>query len=357
MAPKASEFSILRALGELAILVCATFLIHATPSGAAAARSVADASANAPQDPAYQKLIDAANAVVGLKVTALANARSNASVGQERVGSGVVIGKDGLILTAAYMVAEANEVQVTDSEGQTVPAAVVAYDDASGFGLVRSLAPLPTKPIRLGTSTPISQLDKLMIVSGGNDQSVSLATVVSKRPFAGYWEYMIDDAIFTSPPRLDHSGAALINKEGELVGIGSLFVMDALKSGEKLPGNMFLPVDLLKPILDELVRNGAQQASHRPWLGVDSLEEDGRVKVVMVNDESPAAQAGIEAGDIILSVGGKQVDNLADFYRTIWTRGPAGVEIPLTVLHGPALRNVVVRTIDRQTFMRHKPGV
>src|SRR6185369_5405651 len=195
------------------------------------------------------------------------------------------------------LILEADQVEVTGPEGQKIPAAIVANDNATGLGLVRALAPVGAKPIRMGTAAPVSQLDRLMIVTGGQEQAISIATVVSRRKFAGYWEYLIGGAIFTSPPRLDHSGAALINKDGELVGVGSLFVMDALTPGEKLPGNMFVPVDLLKPILDELVRTGMQKGAKRPWLGVNSLEEDGRVKVMQVNDESPADKAGIAAGD------------------------------------------------------------
>jgi hypothetical protein len=157
---------------------------------------------------------------------------------------------------------------------------------------------------------------------GRGEQALSIATVVSRRKFAGYWEYLIDDAIFTSPPRLDHSGAALVNKDGELVGIGSLFVMDAVTPGERLPGNMFVPVALLQPILDEMVRTGTQPHASRPWLGVNSLEEDGRIKVMQVNDESPAEKAGITAGDIILRLDGESVDNLEDFYRKLWSGAP-----------------------------------
>jgi S1-C subfamily serine protease len=165
-------------------------------------------------------------------------------------------------------------VEVIDSRGMTVPAAVVAYDHATGFGLLRPVARLAAKPIRIGTSAPISQLDRLMIVSGAADEPISIATVVSRRQFAGYWEYLIDGAIFTAPPRLDHSGAALINKDGELVGVGSLFVMDALTPGERLPGNMFVPVDLLKPVLDEMVHRW--QRGHPSWLG-EFAQEDGRI--------------------------------------------------------------------------------
>jgi len=337
------------------LLACAA--IAALPAHAAAARSVADSAPAEAEDPAYQKLIDATSAVVGVKVTALPNARSNESLGQERAGSGVLIGREGLVLTIGYLILEADQIEVTDSDGQTVPAAVVAYDHATGFGLVKPVTRLAPKPIRLGTAMPVSQLDRLMIVTGGSEQTVSIATVVSKRRFAGYWEYLIDDAIFTSPPRLDHSGAALINKDGELVGIGSLLVMDALTPGERLPGNMFVPVDLLKPIFEELVRTGTQKAGHRPWLGLNSLEEDGRVKVMQVNEESPAAHAGIEAGDIILSINGQPVESLESFYRTLWAGGPAGSEFRLIVLHGPNMKDVTVRSIDRHEFMRRKPTI
>ena len=338
------------------VIAALAALIAMTSVEAAAARSVSDTVA-VRADTGYQRLVDAANAVVGVEVKAIANARSNATLGDERTGSGVVIGKDGLVLTIGYLILEADTIEITDSDGQKVPASIVAYDHATGFGLVKPIAALSTRPIRIGSARSVSQLDRLMIVTGGEEQTISVATVVSRRRFAGYWEYLIDDAIFTSPPRLDHSGAALINKEGELVGIGSLFVLDALTPGERLPGNMFVPVDLLKPVLDEMLRTGGQKSTHRPWLGVDSLEEDGRVKVMQVNDESPAAQAGIVAGDIILSINGELVSSLEHFYQALWTRGPAGVDVVLTVLHGPTARDVTVRSIDRLDFMRRRPGV
>jgi S1-C subfamily serine protease len=291
-----------------------------------------------------------------VKVKALANARSNESLGEERVGSGVLIGNDGLVLTIGYLILEADQVEVTDSDGQTVPASVVAYDHATGFGLVKPMAKLTPAPIRLGTAAPVGQLDRLMIVTGGEEQTISIATVVSKRQFAGYWEYLIDGAIFTSPPRLDHSGAALINKDGELVGIGSLFVMGAPQAGRAPAGQH---VRARGPAEAGARRDGEDRrhkTARRPWIGVNSLEEDGRVKVVQVNEESPADQAGIVAGDIILSVNGEPVPNLEKFYHTLWTHA-AGGDVSLTVLHGVSVRQVTVRSIDRHEFMRRKPGI
>ena len=334
----------------LAVSLAAFVLPTHGQVGTAAERQAAQ------QDPAYQQLLEAANAVVGVKVKALPNARSNESLGVERMGSGIVINDEGLVLTISYLILEADQVEVTDSQGKTVPAAVIAYDHSTGFGLVRPLKKLSPNPIRIGDSSPVSTLDRLLVVSGGPEQAVSIATVVSTRRFAGYWEYLIDGAIFTSPPRLDHSGAALINETGELVGVGSLFVMDALKPGERLPGNMFVPVNLLKPVLDEMIRTGSSREARRAWLGVNSLEQDGRVKVIQVNDESPAAKAGIEAGDIILRINGEAIENLEDFYRRLWRYSP-GTEVRLTVLHGVETRDLAVQSIDRKEFMRKKPTI
>ena len=310
-----------------------------------------------PDKAAYQHLLDAANAVVALKAKALPNARSLQTLGKERTGSGVLIAPTNLVLTIGYLILEAEQVEVTTAQGRTVPAAIVAYDHATGFGIVRPLAPLQVKPIRLGASAGVEQLDRVLSAAGGGESNVEVATVVSKRKFAGYWEYLIDGAIFTSPPRPDHSGAALINKEGELVGIGSLFVMDAATPGERLPGNMFVPIDLLKPILQEMVATGRQKGGHRPWLGISSVEDDGRLKVLRVSNESPAARAGIGAGDLILQVGDKKVGNLEEFYQGLWSSGAPGVEITLKVLQGSDVKDIRVRSIDRFEYSRKKPSI
>jgi len=341
----------------VACLACAAWTVQGRVASSAVAIHATDTPAAAQQDASYQRLVEAANAVVAVKVKALPNARSNDTLGQEREGSGVVVSRDGLVLTIGYLIEEADTTEIGGADGQSVPASVVAYDPSTGLGLIRALGPLAEKPIHIGTAQPVNELDRLMIVTGGDEQTISVATVVSRRTFAGYWEYLIDGAIFTSPPRLDHSGAALINKDGELVGIGSLFVMDAIQPGEKLPGNMFVPIDLLKGAMEEMVRTGGRRASHRPWLGVDSLEEDGRVKVMQVSDESPAAKAGLKPGDIILSIDGEPVESLAHFYQVMWKSGPPGVDVRLTVLQGPEVHEVVVRSIDRQDFMRRKPAV
>jgi len=337
----------LRAL-VAALVVVAVPAVGAVPSSAPAPRE---------ETAAYQHLIDAANAVVAVKVHAIPGARSSRNLGAERTGSGVLIAPSGLVLTIGYLILEADQVELLTNRGRTVAATVAAYDHATGFGLLRPIGPLEIKPIRLGASERVSELDRLMIAAAGGEEGVSVATVVSKRRFAGYWEYLIDGAIFTSPPRTDHSGAALINKEGELVGIGSLFVMDAMTPGERLPGNMFVPIDLLKPVLDEMVATGRQKAGARPWLGLSSLEEDGHIKVLRVSEDGPADKAGLLPGDIILAMGGEKVERLDDFYRRLWSSGAPGVEVTLKVLHGSDIREVRVRSIDRLDFIRKKPTI
>lgn len=306
----------------------------------------------------YQMLTDAAHAVVGIKVKALPNARSNATLGQERSGSGVLFAPQGLVLTIGYLILEADQVELTTSTGRTVPATVTAYDHATGFGLLRPFVALDVKPISLGASSSVDTLDRLLIAgSAGGEDGLSVATVVSRRQFAGYWEYLIDNAIFTSPARADFGGAALINRQGQLVGIGSLFVMDAMTPGERLPGNMFIPIDLLKPVLEEMIATGRQKGGARPWLGVSSLEEDGRLKVLRVSGGSPAEEAGLAPGDIILGLAGEKVEKLSDFYTRLWSSGEPGVEVTLRVLKGTEVREVKVRSIDRLEALRKKPMI
>jgi serine protease Do len=333
----------------------ASLLLAAAPVFAAAPKA---APTQPKEDPsAYQHLVDAARAVVGVKVKALANARSARTLGTERTGSGVLFAPQGLVLTIGYLILEADQVEVTTTKGATVPATVVGYDHATGFGLLRPIVPLDMKPIRLGASDKVESLDRMLVATGADEDSISVATVVSKRQFAGYWEYLIDGAIFTSPPRPDFGGAALINREGELVGIGSLFVMDAVTKGERLPGNMFVPIDLLKPVLDEMIATGKQKGGTRPWIGLNSVEEDGRLKVIRVSSDGPAEQAGIQAGDIVLSLGGKTIESQADFYRRLWAAGAPGVEVTLKVLKGSEVVDVKVRSIDRAENIRKKPTI
>ncbi len=320
----------------------------ATASSPATADAPATAGADAPRDLDAERLF---GAIVKITVHAIPNARSNATLGNEREGTGIVIGENGLILTIGYLIVEADDVSIVDSKGRTLGARVVGYDHATGFGLLRTIAPLAVKPVPFGDSGKLAERDPVMIASSGDD-SVSFAYIVSKRPFSGNWEYTLDQALYTSPPMMNWSGAALFDRDGKLVGVGSLIVREANDEEPRIPGNVFVPIDLLKPILADLERTGRRAGPPRPWLGVAAEEISGRLVVARVSEGGPADRAGIKAGDIILGVGTEVVRTQPEFYKKVWALGAAGTVVPLKVLQGVDVKDVPVESIDRVDYFR-----
>jgi S1-C subfamily serine protease len=336
----------MRARSLLAALLVTCSLAGAATAPPAGAQATIDA------------LTRAHAAVVGVQVTAAEGARSAETLGRQRSGSGVVIGPDGLVLTIGYLLLEADTIQVQTQDNRTLPARAVGYDLATGFGLLRPLLPLRgVSPVPLGTLKEVATGDALMAATGGADGDVAMTQLVSKRAFSGYWEYHIESALFTSPPIDNHSGAPLFNQRGELLGIGSLFVGDALGGLPRVPGNMFVPVDLLKPILAEMQKTGTSSASRRPWLGLTSAEQGGRVQVVRVAAGSPAQAGGIEAGDVVLAVDGARVATLEEFYTRLWAHPNPDDEIVLTVLQGADIRTLKIKAVDRMTTMARPAGI
>jgi S1-C subfamily serine protease len=311
--------------------------------------------AGAPPDQPFAAAAASLEAVVAIKTTTTANARSAASLGTTRSGTGVVIDRSGLIVTIGYLILEAETIEVT-ARGKSLPASVVGYDHDTGLGLIRTALPLGLKPMPLGQSGALPPQETALAVAAGN-QSLGLPPVVepvmlvSKRRFAGYWEYMLDEALFTAPPIQNFGGAALVGNDGKLLGIGSLVVQDALDQ-PRMPGNMFVPVDLLKSVMADLLAAGRSLSTPRPWLGVTSQEAPGRVVVARVAPESPAEIAGVRSGDEIIAVGGQDVRSLPDFYQRLWAIGPAGSEISLQVSRGGKRQEVKVQSIDRLRFLR-----
>jgi len=293
-------------------------------------------------------------AIVGITATVPADSQSARTLGTDREGSGVVIDGSGLILTIGYTVMEASQIQVIAADGRSYPANMVAYDPVSGFGLLRAEMGFSAPWLRLANSGAVKEGDTLLALSGGANRSATAVKVVGKREFAGYWEYLLDEALFTFPPIRAFNGAALVNREGRLVGIGSLLVAEAME-GRSLPGNMFVPVSALEPILADLLAYGRRQEPARPWLGVTLREEMGRLLVEKVSPRSPAEMAGLRPGDWIVGVGGKRFSGLGDFYRKLWGLGPAGIVVPLEVMRGSTLTPVPVTSADRVRFLRLNP--
>jgi len=307
---------------------------------------------------AHKEALARANAaVVGLQVVAVEDARSIATLGKERQGSGVLIGDDGVVLTIGYLILEADQVELVAGDGRRIPARVVAYDQASGFGLVQALAPLGIAPAPLGVSAAVATDEPLLFASGGDEHDLSLARMVSRRPFSGYWEYHIEGALFTAPARTDHSGAGLFNADGELVGVGSLVVGNANGSGPAIRGNMFVPVDLLKPILAELKARGSSRNSSRAWLGLNCVEVGGQVHVVRLAADSPAEAAGVQPQDVIVAIDGVRVADLASMYRTLWRGDRPDRDVVLDIVRdGEAIR-LSVHAIDRMMILSRPRGV
>lgn len=295
---------------------------------------------------------DLVAAVVRIKTFINPDGQTVQSLGREREGSGIVIDEDGLVLTIGYLMVEAHAAEIVTNAGRRVPADVVGYDHETGFGLLRATVPLKLKPLAFGKSADVRERDPVLIVGSGGADAVQPAYVVAKREFAGNWEYLLDEAIFTAPPHTGWSGAALVSREGKLLGVGSLIVGDAAGSGAGNPGNMFVPIDRLLPILGDLLADGRVSGAGRPWLGVTADETRGRLTVVRVTPGGPAERAGLQRGDVILGVAGDAPRSLADFYRKVWATGAAGTTVPLDVLHDGDKRRIDVKSINRLDHLK-----
>jgi len=298
-----------------------------------------------------QRLREAVGAVVRIKMQALRDATSMELLGPDREGTGVVIDSNGLILTIGYIVVEASSIEVHTPDGRTVPATLIGFDQATGFGLLRASAPLKIRPVELGDSEKLAASDAVLVASA---VAADVAYVASRRTFTGYWEYILENAIFTTPPRGDFAGAALIGRDGRLLGIGSLFVADAMQPKANFPGNMFIPIEVLRPILGDLIANG-RRSDPRPWLGVHTQEIQGRIVIMRVTPESPAQKAGLRRGDIITSIAGQELAGQADLYKRLWAFGKPGVKVPLQVLQGNRMRDVSIDSMDRSDHFRRQP--
>ncbi|MDO8358563.1 MAG: S1C family serine protease [Devosia sp.] len=290
--------------------------------------------------------------VVGLRANIPDDAFTAGALGTRREGSGVVIGDRGLVLTIGYLITEAEEVWLTTQDGRVVPGHALAWDQQTGFGLVQALGRLDLPALPLGKSGKTSIGDPVVLADGVG-RSVR-ATIVAKQEFAGYWEYLLDEAIFIAPAHPSWGGAALVGGNGELLGIGSLR-LQMIRAGEAADINMVVPIDLLPPILDELVTSGQANRPPRPWLGVFSAESDGEVVVMSVSDGGPAAKAGLRRGDIISDIGDSQVDGLADFYRKVWSSGEAGAEVPMRIVRDGRDSWLRLKSASRDQFLRRPP--
>lgn len=319
----------------LALLVLLAGLLAPPPSAAQPAPEVAAAIRQS---------------VVKVRAFVAGEARTARTLGTEREGTGIVIDSDGLIVTIGYVVLEAMGAEITDHRGRAMRAEIVGYDADTGFGLLRATEALDVRPAPIGRAARLAEGERVSVVAAGED-GAQPAIVVQRREFAGYWEYLLDEAVFVSPPHPRWAGAGLFTADGRLAAIGSLLV-GQVAPGVPVPGNMMIPIDLLRPILGDLLALGRIARPPRPWLGVNVQEAPTGVVIARVQSETPAERAGLAVGDVVVGVGGEPVRNVADFYRKIWSKGDAGVVVGLDLVAPAGRRSVSVTTGDRRRYMR-----
>jgi len=293
----------------------------------------------------------ALNAVVLVRAEIPQDAFTASILGTERVGNGVVIRVDGLVLTIGYLITEAQTIWLTTTGGNAVPGHSLAYDQVTGFGLIQPLGRLGVPALQRGSATACAVGDNVTVIGHGGRSHALRAKIIAKREFAGYWEYVLDEALFTAPAHPQWGGAALVGEDGRLLGVGSLLVQEAL-GGETVQGNMIVPIDPIEPILGDMLTMGRANRPARPWLGMYTTDASGQLVVGGLADSGPADRAGVRTGDLVLEVAGERASTLADLFRKVWRLGSAGVEVPLTLGREGALVRVRVRSADRNDFLK-----
>jgi S1-C subfamily serine protease len=312
-----------------------------------------DESLQPSEDDVEFDLALALDAMVLLRSEIPEDAFTGGILGTERVGYGVAIRDSGLLLTIGYLITEAESIWLTSNKGVVVPGHALAYDQATGFGLVQALGDLRAPSLERGTAATLHDGDDVYVLGHGGRAHALKARLVAKREFAGYWEYLLDEALFTTPAHPQWGGAALLDVQGRLVGIGSLLVQEVIEEGEEaVQGNMFVPIDLLEPILEELLAHGRARRAPRPWLGMYTQPTDGRLVVGGLAPGGPAERAGVRAGDLVLGVGNQRTSSLAEFLRRVWRLGGPGIEVPLMLARQGDVLRLSVHSADRNDFLK-----
>lgn len=297
-------------------------------------------------------LKNALSAVVALRTHVPEDAYTASILGDERAGNGILINASGLVLTIGYLVTEAETIWITGNDGQVVAGCVQGYDQETGFGLIQALGKLDLPHLDLGDSEAVSEGDRVVFAGHGGTQGAVVAEVIGVREFAGYWEYLLDEAVFTAPAHPNWGGGAVISENGQLVAVGSLFVQQSGDGEQPVDGNMAVPINLLKPILDDLLSRGSACRKPRPWLGLFGTEIEDHLMVAALSEDGPADQADVNVGDVLVKVAGRSVDTLADFFRQVWSLGPAGIDVPITINRDGETFELTIESIDRNSLLK-----
>jgi S1-C subfamily serine protease len=204
--------------------------------------------------------------------------------------------------------------------------------------------------LKRGSAAEAAVDDEVVVLAHGGRAHSLAARLIARREFAGYWEYLIEEALFTAPPHPQWGGTALLDLDGRLLGIGSLILHESVED-ETLDANMFVPIDLLEPILRDMLTIGRPAGPARPWLGLHATTMHGQLIVGGLTHGGPAHRAGVRVGDAVLEVAGEPVAELGELFRKVWSIGPAGAEIPLTLARGGTPSHVRIHSADRSDFL------
>ena len=301
---------------------------------------------------AQQQAEEILKAVVKVRAVIPDDALTAPFLGTEREGNGILIDSDGHILTIGYLILESRTVEIFDTEDKVVEAEYIGYDYDTGFGLIRALKFLNVEPLKLGSSSGLKPGDPALVAGHKGSEEVVGVRIVQRGEFVGYWEYLLDNAIYTSPPYQNFAGAALIGPDGSLMGIGSIFTRITAAGFGSIPANMFVPIDLLKPILGDLKTAGRSSRFPKPWLGVFTEEAHGRIFITGLTPGGPGEKGNLQPGDMILKVNHQPIKGQADFYRKVWALGNAGVKIPLSILRETDIKEFTLNSIDRYRLFK-----
>jgi len=277
------------------------------------------------------------------------DARTAQSLGTVRGGNGVVI-DDQHILTIGYIVVEAENITITLPDGKKFAGELIGYDHTTGFGILRTIIQSDLTPLQIGDSDQLTEQDFLYVLPYLTEGRPSAVKMVSRRSFVGWWEYFLDKPIYTYPANSSFAGSALINEYGEVLGIGSLYVADAAAQGMSSPGNMFVPINDLKPILDDLIKNGKRTKDIKPYMGLTPRDNSGQVQITRVNDNGPAAKAGFNKNDIILAVNNEKINSVEELYKKVWSFGGPGTKLQFEIKRNQKQLNIELTTMDRNDF-------
>lgn len=292
------------------------------------------------------------SSVVAVRTTIPQDAYTASRLGTERAGSGVIIGSDGLIVTVGYLLTEAESIWVVDASGRAMPAHIVGQDQESGLGLVQPLEHMHRPPLSLGKSSEAAVGDSIMIASFAGRDHATPTRIIARQEFAGYWEYLLDEGIFTAPAHPQWTGAAAIDRNGNLIGIASLIFQQFVMGNATIDANLVIPIDLLKTVLPDLIKSGRVDRPPRPWLGLWTAESEGKLVIAGLNDNGPAKRAGLQVGDVVAAVDGRPVRSLGAMYRRIWALGNAGVVVPFSLKREGRTLEIAVTSADRQSRMK-----